>query len=122
MIAISCPFLMTVITLIWLLVRVCFCITRKRLWWKRELQLLPVYICIIVVVRYTFFPFSRVEGNVQPLLFDAARMFPLRINLIPFAYLIRVFNKTLKSVLLGHFSNGQRHSRKKRSQYISYRR
>jgi len=37
-------------------------------------------------------------------------------------YLIRVFNKTLKSVLLGRRIAASGHCRQKRSQYISYRR
>ncbi len=41
----------------------------KRMDWKREVQLLLVYICIIVVTRFTFFPFAKINGQVQPLIF-----------------------------------------------------
>ena len=46
-----------------------------------------VYICLVVVARFTFFPFSKVNGQVQPLLFDPNSIFPPRINLLPVVYL-----------------------------------
>ena len=56
--------------------------------WKREAQLLLVYICLVVVVRLTFFPFSKVDGKVQPLLFDGANILPFRLNFVPFVNLM----------------------------------
>ena len=87
MVKISYAFLLIFISCIWLLVRGCICCKNKRFDWKRELQLLLVYICIVVVARFTFFPFSKVNGKIQPLVFDIANAFPPRINLIPFVYL-----------------------------------
>ena len=46
-----------------------------------------VYICIVVIVRFTFCPFGKVDGKIQPLIFDIEKMFPFRINLLPFVYL-----------------------------------
>ena len=43
--------------------------------------------CLIVVARFTFFPFSKVNGKIQPLVFDASKVFPVRLNLIPIVYL-----------------------------------
>jgi len=87
MIAISCRAVMMGITALWLLVRGVVCLQQRRVYWKRELRLMLVYICLVVVTRFTFFPFSKVDGHVQPLLFDAAKIFPPRINLLPFVYL-----------------------------------
>ena len=87
MIAIPYLSVMVVITILWALVRGIVCTKQQRVFWKREVQLLLVYICMIVVTRFTFFPFSRVNGQVQPLLFDASRIFPPRINLLPIVYL-----------------------------------
>lgn len=87
MIYISYPFLIALISILWLLMRICFCAKAKTFCWKREAQLLLVYICIIVVVRFTFFPFGKVDGQVQPLVFDVANAFPPRINLLPFVYM-----------------------------------
>lgn len=87
MIQITYPSMVIAISILWILTRAFFCI-RHPLNLKREVQLLLVYICIIVVARFTFFPFSKVDGQIQPLIFDAARAFPFRINLIPFVYLM----------------------------------
>ncbi len=87
MITIPYPSVMAGITVLWVLVRGIVCLRQKAFSFKRELQLMPVYICILVVTRFTFFPFSKVNGQVQPLLFDAAKIFPPRINLLPIVYL-----------------------------------
>ena len=87
MIGISYSSVMVGITVLWILVRGMVCLRQKRFSLKRELQLLLVYICVVVVTRFTFFPFFKVDGQVQPLLFDASRIFPPRINLLPVVYL-----------------------------------
>lgn len=88
MIQISYPTLLLFISTIWILVRFFYFIKTRNIRWKRELELILVYICIIVVARFTFFPFSKVNGQIQPLVFDAANAFPFRINLLPFVYLM----------------------------------
>lgn len=88
MFEISYASLMCVITIFWILVRAWFCKKNHRIHWKRELQLMLVYICIVVVARFTFFPFGKVDGRIQPLIFDAARAFPPRINLLPIVHLL----------------------------------
>ena len=88
MIQISYTSMIILISIIWCLVRVLFALKNKRMNWKREVQLILVYICIIVVARFTFFPFSKVNGEIQPLIFDSAKAFPFRINLIPFVNLL----------------------------------
>lgn len=91
---------MILITLIWVLVRSVICFKNKQIQWKREAQLLLVYICIVVVARCTFFPFRMVEGKVQPLLFDAAQIFPPRVNLIP---LLNLFDYEIFSEAMINF-------------------
>jgi glycopeptide antibiotics resistance protein len=46
-----------------------------------------VYICIVVVVRFTFCPFGKVDGRIQPLMFDHQKILPFWLNLKPFIYL-----------------------------------
>ena len=75
-----------VISALWLLVRGICWIKNKRIDWKREAQLLLVYICIIVVVRFTFCPFGKVDGKIQPLHFNKTRIFPIWVNFVPFVY------------------------------------
>ena len=87
MIYISYPLLIAFISILWILVRIHFFTKSKSFSWKREAQLMLVYICIVVVVRFTFFPFGKVDGQVQPLVLDAANIFPPRINLLPFVYM-----------------------------------
>ena len=100
---IQIPYLTTMllISFIWILVRAAQCIKQKHISWKREAQLILVYICIIVVTRFTFFPFFKVDGKVQPLLFNAALIFPPRINLIPFVNLLNyeIFKEMLINVI-----------------------
>lgn len=88
MIEISFAALQVGITAAWLLVRGFFALKAKRIDAKRELELLLVYICIMVVARCTFFPFEKIDGKVQPLILDFSLAFPFRINYIPFANLL----------------------------------
>ncbi len=76
-----------VFTGLWILARTAVSIRRGFFSLKREFEMLLVYICIVVVARFTFFPFSKVDGMIQPLLFNPARIFPPRINLLPIVYL-----------------------------------
>ncbi len=87
MIEITYPEMIAAISLIWLLVRGVVWIRERRIDWKRELRLLLVYICVIVVARFTFFPFAKADGRIQPLVFNTANAFPFRINLVPFVNL-----------------------------------
>lgn len=88
MIQITYAALVALISVLWVLVRSAVCRKYQNLNWKRELELLLVYICLIVVARFTFFPFSKVDGKIQPLVFDGARAFPPRLNLLPIVYLM----------------------------------
>ena len=74
---------------------------RRSISWKRELQLMLVYICIVVVARFTFFPFSRIDGKIQPLIFNMEQIFPPRVNLIPMVNLLdyEIFREMLINVI-----------------------
>ena len=100
MIEITYSFLLALISCLWILVRSVFWTKAKQFSWKRELQLLFVYICIVVVARFTFFPFSKVDGKIQPLIFDAAKVFPPRINLIP---LVNLFDYEIRREAMINF-------------------
>ena len=62
MIPISYPLVMTLITVLWIGARIYFAIRNQTFSLKRELELIFVYICVVVVTRFTFFPFSKVDG------------------------------------------------------------
>ncbi len=87
MIQISYTSMVVFISIIWCLVRVVCATKAKRADWKREIQLLLVYVCIVVVARFAFFPFSKVNGEIQPLVYESAKVYPFRINWIPFVNL-----------------------------------
>ena len=88
MVKISYGFLVALISIIWFILRARMWKRNGKVDWKREAQLMLVYICIVVVARFTFFPFSKVDGKIQPLVFELAKVFPPRINLLPFVYLM----------------------------------
>ena len=102
MIQIPYKLTISVIWMLWLIIRM-VCNRNKKVNWKREVQLMLVYICIIVIVRFTFFPFGKVDGKVQPLLFYPDTWFPFRINLRPFVYLFEY--PTLREILLNFIGN-----------------
>ena len=87
MIQISYTVMVILITALWLVVRVLVWAKQKHIVWKRELQLLMVYICLLVVTRFTFCPIAKVVGRIQPLVFYKDNWFPFRINLVPFVHL-----------------------------------
>lgn len=59
----------------------------KSFCWKREAIQLLFLVNLLVIYRMTFHPFEKLDGQVQPLLFDIATAWPLRMNLIPFVNL-----------------------------------
>ncbi len=75
------------ISVLWVVIRVICSIKNRKFDIKRELQLLLVYICIVVVARFTFFPFSKVNGVIQPLVLDTSNIWPFRVNFVPFVHM-----------------------------------
>lgn len=68
---------------LWLLTRAVLWLRRGRIDGRREAALLLMYLNLAVLLRFAFYPFSPVLGPVKPLLFDAARILPLRVNPVP---------------------------------------
>ena len=87
MINISYGGMLAAISAGWIFTRAFFWIRSKKVSWKREFQLLFPYICLVVVARFTFFPFGKVDGQILPLVLDPDRIWPFRINLLPLVYL-----------------------------------
>ena len=103
MIEISYLQMVVAISVIWVVIRAICWAKAKGIEMKRELQLLLVYICIVVVVRFTFCPFGKVDGKIQPLLFDPEKVFPLWVNFKPFIYLFDY--PTMRKALLNLIGN-----------------
>ena len=74
-------------TALWLLIRIIVWVRQKHVDWKREALLLLMFINLAVIIRFAFFPRDLVDGHVQPLAFDAAKLRSLRVNLHPFRHL-----------------------------------
>lgn len=81
----------------WILFRMTVYRKHKEMDWKYEGWQLFFLINLLVIVRFTFYPFSTVNGQVQPLIFDAATAWPFRMNLIP---LVNLFDYDSKFDLL----------------------
>ena len=77
-----------VVVIGWVLFRLGAYFKSKRLSWRWEIIQLLFLINILVIYRMTFHPFSKVDGQVQPLLFEAATAWPFRINPVPFVNLL----------------------------------
>ena len=77
-----------VFTALWLLCRAAVWVRQRRIDWKREAELLLMYINLAVLIRFVFYPFFKVNGQVQPLVIDPDKLFPPRINCIPFRNII----------------------------------
>lgn len=86
---IEISFLLTecLFALCWLLLRMTVWQLQKHIDWKRECMLLLMAVNLAVILRFVFFPMARVDGRVQPLLFDPAKVWPFRINPVPFVNL-----------------------------------
>lgn len=72
----------------WLLFRMTVYIKTKDFNWKREAIQLLFLINLMVIYRITFHPFAKLNGQVQPLLFEYSAAWPFRINLVPFVNLL----------------------------------
>ena len=76
-----------IFTATWLLARIIVWKQQGQIQWKREAVLLLMYLNLSVIIRFVLFPRDLVNGHVQPLVFEAAAVFPLRINLLPLVHL-----------------------------------
>jgi len=70
----------------YLFLRVCVWLKNRRIDRKREAALLLMYLYLAVIVRFVFYPALRENGKVLPLLFHPNRIWPPRLNLIPFLH------------------------------------
>ena len=97
MVEIPFLFLEIVFSAIWLIIRIAIWIKQKRIDWNREAILLLMYINLAVIIRFTLFPMSKIDGHIQPLVFDIATAFPFRVTLLP---LVNLFDYDSKRDLL----------------------
>lgn len=89
----------------WFLYRFFANLRNRRPDWKFEAKQLFFLINLLVIYRFTFHPFSKVDGQVQPLIFEWATAWPFRVNLVPFMNLLDYDSKRdLLINLVGNFA------------------
>ena len=88
MIEISFAFGQCAVVAAWIVFRVAAYIKNREINWKFEAKQIFFLVNLLVIYRFTFHPFSKVDGQVQPLIFDIATAWPFRVNLVPFVNLM----------------------------------
>jgi len=87
------------ITLAWVVARTIRGIRNHKVDWKYEAKLLTVYICLVVISRFVYFPLRLVEGRIAGLVLDVEKIFPLWINLMPIVHLFDVYDGWLINII-----------------------
>ncbi len=80
------------ITLAYIITRVICGIKSKKVNWKYEAKLLTVYICLVVIARFVYFPLHLVKGRIAALIFDVDKIIPMWTNLVPIVHLFDVYD------------------------------
>ena len=91
------------VTIGWILFRAVMYRKTKVVDWKHELWQIFFLINLLVIARFVFYPFSKVDGQVQPLLFEPDKVFPLRVNLVPLVNILEF--DTVKDLILNLTGN-----------------
>ncbi len=87
MLEINIQMIVGFLTLCWIITRLTVFLLKRKLNILREVQLILVYICMVVIARFIFLPLEHVDGHLGTLIFDASRILPFWINLMPFTFL-----------------------------------
>ena len=91
--------LVILITVIWITLRVVVAIKNKGVNVKRELQLLPVYCCILLIARFVYFPMETEDGHVFPLKFNSGKVWPFWINWKPIEHMFDEYDEWLINII-----------------------
>lgn len=87
------------ITLIWVLVRFIIANGFKKFSAKRELQMLLVYICIVVIARFVYFPLHHIDGKIGALMIGFTEAPSDMISFIPFYFLFDRYDGWLINII-----------------------
>lgn len=75
-------------TILWIITRFAVAIKEKKASVKREIQLLLVYVCIVVIFRFVYFEFHLENGKLPKLKLGFGDDIHDMISLIPFFFLV----------------------------------
>ncbi|MBO4592206.1 MAG: VanZ family protein [Eubacterium sp.] len=87
------------ITILWIITRFVVSVKTKTFSIKRELQLLLVYICIIVITRFVYFGFHLENGKIPPLKLGIEDDINKMINIKPFFFLKDRYDGWLMNII-----------------------
>ena len=76
------------ITILWGIIRIAVAINTKTFTVKREIQLLLVYVCIVVIFRFVYFGFHLENGRIPALKVGFEDDIHDMISIIPFYFLV----------------------------------
>ncbi len=80
--------LLLFVTIIWIIIRLAVAVKTKTFSVKRELLLLSVYVCIIVISRFVYFGFHLENGRIPTLKIGFGEDIHDMISIIPFYFLV----------------------------------
>lgn len=80
------------ITVLWVIFRAAAAYANKGTTLAEEAKMLMVYICLVVIARIVYFPWHHVNGHIDVLRFDASKVIPPWVNLIPIVHLFDVYD------------------------------
>ena len=89
----------TFITAVWILVRLIIAVKDKEFSIKRELLLLTVYICFIVIARIVYFPLHHVNGKIDTLKTGLEQNLLASVNLKAFTFITDIYDGSLINVI-----------------------
>lgn len=102
---ISFAFGQCIVVAAWILFRVAAYVKNRKVNWKYEAKQIFFLVNLLVIYRFTFHPFSKVDSQVQPLIFDVATAWPFRVNLVPFVNLTDyVVKREMIVNIIGNFA------------------
>ena len=91
--------LFIVITMVWITVRVICAMRNRVVDGKYEAKLLTVYICLVVIARFVYFPLDLVDGRIASLYLDFDKVFPFWINLVPIVHMFDEYDGWLINII-----------------------
>ena len=91
-----------IFTFLWITIRI-FSFIRKRnasekVNFFEELKL-PVFFCLLIIIRIVYFPWHHVNGHIGFLNFDSKKIVPVKMNLVPFVHLFDIYSGWLMNII-----------------------
>ena len=99
MVEITYPGMFLFISLAWIVAIVIRGVKQHKVDWKYEAKLLLVYICLVVIARFVYFPLHLEEGRIASLFLDVEKIVPMWINVMPFVHMFEEYDGWLINII-----------------------